>query len=274
MNLEDVVIVLARPSEPGNVGAVCRAMKNMGLTRLRLAAPLFTGPGKPVLPDPSAIEVIRSRAVHAADIWEKARHFAALEEAVADCALVIGVTRRMRARRKAWSLTPSETAARLGDHPGPAALVFGNERTGLEDREIRLCNLTSHIPAADAFPSLNLSHAVQIYTYELFRILAPDLAGAGGTADKAPGRWVPLDQERLEALSHSVSDSLAFLGFFKQPGREDQERFFRDVFSRAGLTRREGQYIADIFAKAARLAKKKSEEATGESPAFPFSVMS
>jgi tRNA/rRNA methyltransferase/tRNA (cytidine32/uridine32-2'-O)-methyltransferase len=230
-------------------------MKNMGLSRLRLAAPQISLP--------SAGEVIRARAVHAADVWEKAEHFAALEEAVAGCALVIGVTRRMGARRKAWSLTPAETAVRLRDHPGPAALVFGNERTGLEDREIQLCNLTSHIPASDAFPSLNLSHAVQIYAYELFHLLAPERAESSGTADKAPGRWVPLDQARLEALSHSISDSLAFLGFYKQPGREDQERFFRDIFSRAGLTQREGQYIADIFAKAVRLAKKKSEDRDG-----------
>jgi tRNA/rRNA methyltransferase/tRNA (cytidine32/uridine32-2'-O)-methyltransferase len=204
--------------------------------------------------------VIRARAVHAVDIWENAGYFATLEEAIAGCALVVGVTRRRGSRRKAWSLTPAETAARLRDHPGPAALVFGNERTGLEDREIQLCNLTSHIPASDTFPSLNLSHAVQIYAYELFRTLAPDLADAGGTADKAPGRWIPLDQERLDALSRSVSDSLAFLGFYKQPGREDQEHFFRDIFSRAGLTPREGQYIADIFAKAARLTRKKLDE--------------
>jgi tRNA/rRNA methyltransferase/tRNA (cytidine32/uridine32-2'-O)-methyltransferase len=242
-------------------------MKNMGLSRLRLAAPLIYGPDNPALPASSAAEVIRSRAVHAADIWEQARHFATLEEAVAGCSLVIGVTRRMGVRRKAWSLTPAETAARLGDHPGPAALVFGNERTGLEDREIRLCNLTSYIPSAEAFPSLNLSHAVQIYAYELFRTLAPDQANAGGTADKSPGRWVPLDQSRLETLSHSISDSLAILGFYKQPGREDQERFFRDIFSRAGLTQREGQYIDSIFAKAARLAKKKTEEEAGENPA-------
>ncbi|MDR2245409.1 MAG: RNA methyltransferase [Treponema sp.] len=256
MNLEDAVIILSRPSEPGNIGAVCRGMKNMGLSRLRIAAPQIS--------IPSAADAIRARAVHAADVWERAEHFACLEEAVAGCALVIGVTRRMGARRKAWSLTPAEAAARLRDHPGPAALVFGNERTGLEDREIQLCNLTSHIPASDAFPSLNLSHAVQIYAYELFRLLVPERAESSGTADKTPGRWVPLDQARLEALSRSVSDSLAFLGFYKQPGREEQERFFRDIFSRAGLTQREGQYLADIFAKAARLAKKKIEEEDGK----------
>jgi tRNA/rRNA methyltransferase/tRNA (cytidine32/uridine32-2'-O)-methyltransferase len=244
MNFEDLVIILSRPAEPGNIGAVCRAMKNMGLSRLRLAAA-----------DAEALndEVIRARAVHAADIWDQAGRFDSLEAAVSDCALVIGATRRLGMHRKAWSLDPGEAAARLKAHPGPAALVFGNERTGLEDRELRLCNLASHIPASEAFPSLNLSHAVQIYAYEFFRALAPDQKSA------SPGRWVPLDQARLEDLSHVVSDSLASLGFYKQPGREDQERFFRDVFSRAGITQREGVYLAGIFAKAARLANKDSQ---------------
>ncbi|MDR1248782.1 MAG: RNA methyltransferase [Treponema sp.] len=247
MNLGDVVIVLSRPAEPGNIGAVCRAMKNMGLSRLRIAGPA-------ALDD---TEVIRSRAVHAAGIWDCFGRFDTLEEAVADCALVMGTTRRMGSRRKDYSLTPEEAAALIRDHPGPAALVFGNERTGLEYRELRVCSMTSHIPASGGFPSLNLSHAVQIYAYELFRTLGP--ADAGGTADKPPGRWVPLDQEHLDALSRSLSDSLALLGFYKQPGREAQELFFRDIFSRAGLTLREGKYIADIFSKAARLARKAAE---------------
>jgi tRNA/rRNA methyltransferase/tRNA (cytidine32/uridine32-2'-O)-methyltransferase len=114
--------------------------------------------------------------------------------------------------------------------------------------------MASHIPASEAFPSLNLSHAVQIYAYELFRAFAPDPAAM----DPSPGRWVPLDQARLEDLSHVVGDSLASLGFYKQPGREDQEHFFRDIFSRAGITQREGAYLAGIFAKAARLANKRS----------------
>jgi tRNA/rRNA methyltransferase/tRNA (cytidine32/uridine32-2'-O)-methyltransferase len=249
MNLGDVAIVLSRPAEPGNIGAVCRAMKNMGLSRLRIAGPEIS----------DDIDVIRARAVHAAGIWDRSGRFNTLEEAVADRALVIGTTRRMGSRRKDYSLTPAEAAAFIRDHPGPAALVFGNERTGLEDRELRLCSMTSHIPASGGFPSLNLSHAVQIYAYELFRTLAPGLADTGGTADKPPGRWVPMDQERLDALSLSLSDSLALLGFYKQPGREAQKLFFRDIFSRAGLTLREGKYISDIFSKAVRLARKAAE---------------
>jgi tRNA/rRNA methyltransferase/tRNA (cytidine32/uridine32-2'-O)-methyltransferase len=62
-----------------------------------------------------------------------------------------------------------------------------------------------------------------------------------------------MDQEAIRALAVSISGSLADLGFYKQPGREEQERYFQDIFSRAGLTPRDGEYMARIFAKAARL---------------------
>jgi tRNA/rRNA methyltransferase/tRNA (cytidine32/uridine32-2'-O)-methyltransferase len=241
MELSDVMIVLSRPAEAGNVGAVCRAMKNMGLSRLRLAAPAFPEEG-----------VIRARAVHAGELWDRAERFDTLAAAVAGCSLVIGATRRRGRRRKAITLDPAETAAYLKNRPGPAALVFGNERTGLETDELSLCNIASHIPAAEAFPSLNLSHAVQIYAYELFRAMGP---AAAHTA----GRWVPLDRREADLLVRSVTGSLEFLGFYKQPGREEQEEFFRDIFSRAGLTVREARYLEAIFAKAARLGRKGEE---------------
>jgi tRNA/rRNA methyltransferase/tRNA (cytidine32/uridine32-2'-O)-methyltransferase len=127
--------------------------------------------------------------------------------------------------------------------------VFGNERTGLEDDELALCNLSSYIPSHDAFPSLNLSHAVQIYAYALFRALDEQT--------EVKGEWVPLDQERGNALATRISGSLASLGFYKQRGKETQERFFRDLVSRAGLSESEGAYLGDIFDKAAHLAVMK-----------------
>jgi tRNA/rRNA methyltransferase/tRNA (cytidine32/uridine32-2'-O)-methyltransferase len=233
-------------------------MMNMDLFRLRLAAPAALDEA-----------LVRTRAVHAGEIWDQAGHFDTLEAAVADCALVIGTTRRRGQRRKALSLSPEELAARLKSHPGPAALVFGNERTGLEDGELEICNLASHIPAGEAFPSLNLSHAVQIYAYALFRALAP--TPWADTLDDAPpdpdGRRVSLDQGRLEALVRSITDSLSGLGFYKQRGREPQELFFRDIFSRAALTRREALYLERIFAKTAALAAK--GPAPGRSPPEP-----
>jgi tRNA/rRNA methyltransferase/tRNA (cytidine32/uridine32-2'-O)-methyltransferase len=212
-------------------------MKNMGLSRLRLVAPALTDEA-----------VIRARAVHAGEIWDNARCFDTLEEALGDCALAVGTTRRRGRLRKALTQTPAETAAYLKARPGPGALVFGNERTGLEDRELGLCNLASHIPADGGFPSLNLSHAVQIYGYELFRVLGDPLP--------VEGTWVPLRRDEAEDLVRSVSASLESLGFYRHPGREAQEQFFRDLICRAGLTAREGAYLGDIVAKIARLAKK------------------
>jgi tRNA/rRNA methyltransferase/tRNA (cytidine32/uridine32-2'-O)-methyltransferase len=242
MILSEIIIVLCRATEPGNVGAVCRAMKNMGLSRLRIA-----GTARDSLDG----EVIRARAVHAADIWEDAVFFDTLPAALADCALTIGTTRRRGRLRKQVSLTPRELAAWLRDKPGPGALIFGNERTGLEEEELDLCNMASHIPVSGMFPSLNLSHAAQIYAYELF--LALETKAAAGVK----GSWIPLTHGEAAELAGSITGALASLGFYRHPVREAQERFLRDLMCRAGLTAREGKYLGDIVAKAGRLAQGK-----------------
>jgi len=240
MFLKDIKIILCQPSESGNVGAVCRVMKNMGLSGLRLAAPQSLNS-----------EQIYARAVHAGDIWEKARIYDTLTEAAADCALVVGTTRRRGRNRKSISMPPRTLAAWLAERPGPAAIVFGGERAGLEDSELELCNVASHIPVSDTQPSLNLSHAVQIYAYELFLALEQQ--------NPVKGEWQPMNQTEVSALASSITDTLAGLGFYRHPNRKEQTRFLRDVISRAGLTEREGGYLKDIFAKAARLSYNRRE---------------
>ena len=253
MVLSDIVIVLCRAAEPGNVGAVCRAMKNMGLGRLRLVAP---GPmdNTPLL----------ARAIHAGDIWDKAAFFDTLAEATADCSLVVGTTRRRGSKRKNITLEPRALAQWLthresgGKEDGAGvALVFGNERTGLEDDELNFCNAASHIPVSDDFPSLNLSHAVQIYAYEMFLAFG-GAAGGGPAQASVKGEWVPLALPAVEQLTGEITGALAGLGFYKNPGREEQTRFLRDLICRAGLTEREGRYLKDIFIKAARLGSMRS----------------
>jgi tRNA/rRNA methyltransferase/tRNA (cytidine32/uridine32-2'-O)-methyltransferase len=218
-------------------------MKNMGLSRLRLA-------GIGSLND----ELLRMRAIHAADIWEKAQFFGTLSEAAADCSLLIGTTRRRGRRRKSITMDPRTLAAWLGERSfsGPAAIVFGNERTGLEEAELDQCNAASHIPVSDTFPSLNLSHAVQIYAYELFQAFGQkeELSGPG----PVKGEWNALNQTQVKTLVKSITDTLAGLGFYIYPGRKEQVRFLCDLVSRAGLTEREGKYFRDIIAKTARLS--------------------
>lgn len=242
MHLSNIVIILSRPSESGNVGAVCRAMKNMGLSRLRIVTP------EKVLDD----SVIKARAVHAADVWEQAEHFNSLQDAIADCSFVMGTTRRRGEKRKNISLLPREAAAYIIEKSGQTALVFGNERTGLEEKELAVCSMASHIPVDDRFPSLNMSHAVQIYTYELF------LAAAEKSSheEEKKKRWVPAERAVLDSAVKVMTDSLESIGFYKQYGREDQECFLRDIFSRAEITLKEVRYLEQLFKKVAILEKK------------------
>jgi tRNA/rRNA methyltransferase/tRNA (cytidine32/uridine32-2'-O)-methyltransferase len=212
-------------------------MKNAGLSLLRI-----------VDCEPLDNTQICTRAIHAADIWEHTEHFSDLASAVQDCSLVVGTTRRRGVRRKSMNMSPSELAGYIQDRSGKAALVFGNERTGLETAELRCCNMASFIPASAAFPSLNLSHAVQIYAYELFCTLSSEPSDSG--------RLV-LDQREIASLVKNISGSLALLGFYQEPGREDQERFLEDLIARAGLSAREGKYFGDIFIKAAYLGLKR-----------------
>jgi tRNA/rRNA methyltransferase/tRNA (cytidine32/uridine32-2'-O)-methyltransferase len=224
MNLSDIVIILCRPSEPGNVGAVCRVMKNMGLSQLRIVAP-----------QPFDEERLLVRSVHAEDVWHNARFFDTLADAAADCSLVVGTTRRRGKRRKSVTLEPRALTEWLvkNHNSAPVAFVFGNERTGLEDDELNFCNIASHIPVSEAFPSLNLSHAVQVYAYELF------LALGGASDNPVKGEWVPLERPAVDKLTADITGTLAELGFYKNPGRGEQTRFLRDFIFFLGLNERE-----------------------------------
>jgi tRNA/rRNA methyltransferase/tRNA (cytidine32/uridine32-2'-O)-methyltransferase len=237
MFLHDIKIVLSRTAEGGNVGAVCRAMKNMGLSQLRLAAP-----------SPLLLEKIHTFAVNSWDIWEDTRIYNDLPAAIADCSVVIGTTRRRGQDRKSVSMTPRDLASWLAnrstgarENEGNTAIVFGNERTGLEDAELELCNFASHIPVYEtppkqqAQPSLNLSHAVQIYAYELFLALERQ--------HPVKGEWTAMNQEEIYALV----DSLAY------PKREEPTRFLIDVIARAGLSLSEGRRFKELLIKAQQL---------------------
>ena len=245
MFLEDIKVILCQVSESGNVGAICRVMKNMGLSGLRLASP-----------QPLVIEKIYERAVNSWDIWENARIYDDLAKATADCSIVVGTTRRRGHHRKSISMTPRDLAAWLAERPSPpagtasayAAIVFGNERTGLEEAELNLCNFASHIPVSESNPSLNLSHAVQVYAYELFLALKPQLP--------VKGEWTAMNQTGISNLVSTITDSLQSIGFYKYPNRETQARFLRDIIARAGLSEREGRYFGDILTKAGQLGVK------------------
>jgi tRNA/rRNA methyltransferase len=230
------VVVLCRAEEAGNVGAACRAMKTMGVERLALAGCGFQDESR-----------VATMAVHALDVYERAERFPDLEAALAGRSLSAGFTRRRGERRKAFSLSAQDFAARALARPGgEVALVFGNERTGLTDAELALCTLAVHIPSSSAFPSLNLAQAVQIACYELRR-------HALGERD---GSMIPVSREEADEAVSRIASKLRDLGFFKVASGRRIEDFLRDTVERAAYSPSELEYFESLFSKAAGLASR------------------
>lgn len=228
-------IILAHPDESRNIGSVCRAMANADIHDLRIVG------NKSDYDE----EKIRILAIHAVSIWENAKFFSSITEATGDCTIAAGTTRRRGKKRKGKLLLPEEFAEIANKSCEKVAVVFGNERTGLTDEEMDECTLGVTIPSSENFASLNLSHAVQIICYEIFRHSKPNYSG-----------YTPLSLSRIDKTVTTITDSLQQIGFFKVAGRADMERFWRGILSRAAISESEAQYIEKTFTKAAGLASK------------------
>lgn len=226
--LDRIRIILVRPDSGGNVGAACRAMKTMGISRL-----VLVGNSNP------DIERVRTLAIHAFDLFEKRQHYETLDEALNGSVFSAGITRRRGRFRKYFSLLPDEAAARIADiREGDVSLVFGNERTGLTDEELNACDAAVHIPSSPDFPSLNLSHAVQVITYSLYR-----------TARGSEGKYTPVPREILNDTAEHMVNCLESIGFFSLTGKEEMKHFFRDLLARAAPDSREAARMKGIFTK-------------------------
>ncbi|MBU2969934.1 MULTISPECIES: tRNA (cytosine(32)/uridine(32)-2'-O)-methyltransferase TrmJ [unclassified Pseudoalteromonas] len=157
MLLNEVRVVLVNTSHNGNVGSAARAMKTMGLSKLYLVDPV-----NEIDSHASAL------AAGATDVLGNAVVVDTLEEAIADCSLVIGTS--ARSRTLSWPMVePRECGEKMieGAKSGPVALVFGRENSGLSNEELQLCNYHVCIPANPEYSSLNLAMAVQTLCYEV-----------------------------------------------------------------------------------------------------------
>jgi len=163
--------VLVETSHPGNVGSAARALKTMGFSDLRLISPKISG----VAQEPEAIAL----ASGAADILESSQESSSLESAVQDCPLVLGLTSRDREFGPpaiSWQdARPLIQAAITGKQR--VALLFGPERTGLDNHHLSLCTHRVWLDANPLYPSLNLAQAIMVCAFTLREALSKD-AGA------------------------------------------------------------------------------------------------
>lgn len=244
-------IVLVGTQHPGNLGSAARAMRTMGLTRMVLVAP-----EKAPNLDTAAMAAGAEALVMDAPV------FATLEEAVADCRLVLGCTARSR-RIALEELLPREAAERAVEASragGNVALVFGRERTGLDNHELQLCHAAVHIPSDPEFSSLNLAAAVQVLAYETRMALL----GAEEAKPANAGEPVepPASHAELEGFFSQLSDTLAAIDFHKGRTPESAERKLRRIFLRADMNLREVCLMRGVLADAQRMARLASDSET------------
>ena len=218
--LDNITVVLVGTLYSGNVGSVCRAMANMGLSKLTLVAPRIL----------DGWEEGRRLAVHATDILDARREVATLDEAVADCAAVVGTTARGGLYRV--TVQPPRVLApeilRLAAQ-APVAVVFGREDQGLHNDEIARCTHLIRIPVDPRYQSLNLSQALLIVAYELY--------SATGTYVSPVEEAVSLaTQATKHALMAKWRQAMLDIGFMDEQKADHMMQGFQRIFSRGVRT--------------------------------------
>ena len=224
-------IVLVGTTHPGNIGAVARAMKNMGLADLALVEPLKFPHAKAT-----------ARASGAVDILDNATVTDTLAEAVKDCVYVVGASARSRSLN--WPfLEPRDCAAQLLEkrQAGTVAAVFGPEKYGLTNAHLDLCDALLTIPTNPDFASLNLAMAVQVLTYEL-RVAGGDEPAPYYEPD------APLaTSEELEHFYAHLETVLLGTGFLNPDNPRHLMRRMRRLFIRAAPDQNELNILRGIL---------------------------
>lgn len=227
LSLDHIAIVLVEPQIPENIGAVARAMNNMGIRRLLLVKPERC----------DLTRILRMATGTSIDIVENMEVFEDLSEALSSFHYVVGTTARIGSRRP--SLTNPRDLARelipIAQH-NHVALLFGPEDRGLSNEHLRPCHTIATIPTAE-FASLNLAQAVMIFCYDLF--LASRLP-----AEEALPRLA--NKFELEGMYDHLKAVLMSIGFINPQNPEHWMLNIRRFLSRIPLRARDVRIIRGI----------------------------
>lgn len=245
---ERIDFTLVRTSHPGNIGAAARAIRTMGFARLQLVAPQH-------FPDPQ----VDALASGATDVLAAIRVHAQLPPALAEATFVLGLS----ARRRGVSLPELDprTAARQV-HEAVAqgqrvAVLFGNERSGLDNQELARCHAMVRIPSVDDFSSLNLAQAVQVMAYELRLALAQRIP------PPPPARDALATGAEMEQFYAHLERALEAIDFHKGRAAVTINRRLHKLFQRARPDARELRILHGILADAERMARLAAARASG-----------
>ena len=231
--LSHIKIVLVETTHPGNIGAVARAMKNMAMANLWLVSPK-------IFPSADAT----SRASGADDVLAKATVCQSLQEAIADCQIVIGAS--ARCRTISWpEMTPRECAEHVvpNGSDNKIAIIFGRENSGLKNHELDLCHFLLRIPCNSEYSSLNIAAAVQVVCYELF--VTADLHESVVIGDR--GKIPKATAMQMESFYMHLYQALTDIGFMHPDKSKSIMRRLRRVYNRVQLDTKELDILRGIL---------------------------
>ncbi|MBM4149176.1 MAG: RNA methyltransferase [Lentisphaerae bacterium] len=231
--LDRIRVVLVAPLYGGNVGSVCRAMANCGMSDLAVAAPADLD-----------LNEARMMACHATHVLDGRSTFATLAEAVADCAAVMGTTAR-RGLYRQHARTPREWAGKAleaAESGSRVALVFGREDKGLTNEELALCTHIVQIPSDPRCPSLNLAQAVMVCCHEIFV--------ASGTFEPQTEKSAEAPSALRERMFELWESALFEIGFMKEDKAQHMMLGLRRILSRGTLTEDDVKILMGIARQA------------------------
>jgi TrmH family RNA methyltransferase len=248
-----------RTTHPGNIGAVARAMKNMGLSQLCLVNGA----------DETSQEA-RRRAAGAEDVLESAVVTSSIDDALEGVQLVIGAS--ARSRKMVWPLmNPRDCAALIknsvfesqSSNPMQVALLFGQEASGLSNEELQRCHYHVNIPAVSDFSSLNLAMAVQLVCYEIrMAVLLDDTAGLSSLVTSAilsseDEGWdePPATVGDVEGFFKHLEDTLIKIGFHDPENPRLLMARLRRLYQRAHLDKMEVNILRGILSASQKHTK-------------------
>lgn len=225
------IIILVRPQLGQNIGKAARAMLNFGLTEMRLVAPRDGWPNPEAGPAASGADIV----------LERARLFATVEEAVADCSQIFAST--VRRRDLVMPVVgPGEMARRIATAPGQrCGILFGPERSGLETEDVALANAIVTVPINPEFGSLNLAQAVILLAYEWSK-------GSSLAQPTAKELEPPAPHAELEGLIEQLNEELETKGYFHPLSRtQATKNTLRTIFTKTGWSSREIKAIRGVI---------------------------
>lgn len=245
--LDSIRIVLVQTYHPGNIGAIARAMKTMGLNELYL-----------VDPREYPAEEASNRAAGALDVLDNATVVQTLPEAIADCTQVFATSARKRNYTRP-QVTAEEAAVWISDNPKEkVAIVFGRERMGLSNEQLGLCQQLLYIPGNPEYDVLNIGSAVQIVSYELFKQFGShrDELEASNIAIPESETEEFASQIDMERFYQHLESTLSDTGFLvkNHPGEAIQR--LQQMFARAQPNAKELRMLRGILGSVDKLTDK------------------